>query len=361
MVIYNKTGEKLIELNVSDESFSYEAIQDERTLTLYFSSDDFIEIPVGSYCDFEGRRFTLEKEENFKKEGEEHYEYTVILNSPGFKTSLWKVKNPIDGRIKFSYTATPREHLQLIVDCLNKHDSGWTVGECLESEEKTVNYNHTYIIDGIVSIADVFKTEYEIDNKKLSLRKVEYNKSNPLVISYKRGLKPGVSREVGDIPPEVVLIEGTERNIDFSKYGSKTLLLPKNQTLEYEGQLFKTDETGTCVMRADKPLTHGKEDSLDCSEIYPSRIGTVSSVIEADAENNFYDFVDDSIPSTLDFNKYLINNGESMTVIFQTGTVPNGCQRKEINMPFLEFNYQMIISVTTRRRQVHHGICSEKL
>lgn len=330
MVIYNKTGEKLIELNVSDESFSYEAIQDERTLTLYFSSDDFIEIPVGSYCDFEGRRFTLEKEENFKKEGEEHYEYTVILNSPGFKTSLWKVKNPIDGRIKFSYTATPREHLQLIVDCLNKHDSGWTVGECLESEEKTVNYNHTYIIDGIVSIADVFKTEYEIDNKKLSLRKVEYNKSNPLVISYKRGLKPGVSREVGDIPPEVVLIEGTERNIDFSKYGSKTLLLPKNQTLEYEGQLFKTDETGTCVMRADKPLTHGKEDSLDCSEIYPSRIGTVSSVIEADAENNFYDFVDDSIPSTLDFNKYLINNGESMTVIFQTGMLAGSEKEFEV-------------------------------
>lgn len=330
MVIYNKTGEKLIELNVSDESFSYEAIQDERTLTLYFSSDDFIEIPVGSYCDFEGRRFTLEKEENFKKEGEEHYEYTVILNSPGFKTSLWKVKNPIDGRIKFSYTATPREHLQLIVDCLNKHDSGWTVGECLESEEKTVNYNHTYITDGIISIADVFKTEYEIDNKKISLRKVEYNKSTPLVLSYKRGLKPGVSREVGDIPPEVILIEGTERNIDFSKYGSKTLLLPKNQTLEYEGQLFKTDETGTCVMRSDKPLTHGKEDSLDCSEIYPSRVGTVSSVIEVDAKNNFYDFVDDSIPSTLDFNKYLINNGESMTVIFQTGMLAGSEKEFEV-------------------------------
>ena len=330
MVIYNKTGEKLIELNVSDESFSYEAIQDERTLTLYFSSDDFIEIPVGSYCDFEGRRFTLEKEENFKKEGEEYYEYTLVLNSPGFKASLWKVKNPIDGRIKFPYTATPREHLQLIVDCLNQHDNGWTVGECLESEEKTVNYNHTYIIDGIISIADVFKTEYEIDNKKISLRKVEYNKSTPLVLSYKRGLKPGVSREVGDIPPEVILIEGTERNIDFSKYGSKTLLLPKNQTLEYEGQLFKTDETGTCVMRSDKPLTHGKEDSLDCSEIYPSRVGTVSSVIEVDAKNNFYDFVDDSIPSTLDFNKYLINNGESMTVIFQTGMLAGSEKEFEV-------------------------------
>lgn len=329
MVINGSTG-KIIEIDVSDESFSYEAIQDEGTLTLYFSSDDFIEIPVGAYCDFEGKRYTLEKDENFTKEGEEHYDYTLILYSPGFKASLWKIANPIDGRIKFSYTATPREHLQLIVDCLNIHDNGWTVGECLECEERTVNYNHTYIIDGIVSIADVFKTEYEIDNKKLHLRKVEYNKTNPLAISYKKGFKPGVSREVGDLPPEVILIEGTERNIDFSKYGSKTLLLPKNQTLEYEGQLFKTDAAGTRVMRADKPLTNGKEDSLDCSEIYPSRVGTVSSVIEVDKENNFYDFVDDSIPSTLDFNKYLINNGESITVIFQTGMLSGSEKEFEV-------------------------------
>lgn len=329
MVINGSTG-KIIEIDVSDESFSYEAIQDESTLTLYFSSDDFIEIPVGAYCDFEGKRYTLEKDENFTKEGEEHYDYTLILYSPGFKASLWKIVNPIDKRIKFSYTATPREHIQLIVDCLNTHDNGWTVGECLECEERTVNYNHTYIIDGIVNVADVFKTEYEIDNKKLHLRKVEYNKAEPLAISYKKGFKPGVSREVGDLPPEVILIEGTERNIDFSKYGSKTLLLPKNQTLEYEGQLFKTDATGTRIMRADKPLTNGKENSLDCSEIYPSRVGTISSVIEVDKENKFYDFVDDSIPITLDFNKYLINNGESMTVIFQTGMLSGSDKEFEV-------------------------------
>lgn len=328
MIIYDNKGGS-IEVAVSDESFSYQAIQDDYTLTLYFSSTDFIDLPVGSYCIFLERKFTLEKKENFIKQGERNFEYTLILDSPGAKTHLWKVSNPVDGRIKFSYTAKPHEHMQLIVDCLNKYDAGWTVGECLESEEKTVNYNHTYIIDGIVNIADVFKTEYEIDNKIIHLRKVEYNKDNPLPLSYKKGLKKGIECEVGEIPPEVVLIEGTERNIDYSKYGSKTLLLPKSQTLEYNGRLYKTSSDGTRVMRADKDLTNGKQDSLDCSEIYPSRIGQVSSVVTVDASKNFIDFVDSSIPNNLDFNKYLIA-GETMTVIFQSGMLAGSDKEFEV-------------------------------
>ena len=61
-----------------------------------------------------------------------------------------------------------------------------------------------------------------------------------------------------------------------------------------------------------------KEDSLDCTAIYPSRVGTVSAVIEVNKKNNFFDFVDKDIPEELNFEDCLIA-GESMTVIFQTG------------------------------------------
>ena len=59
-------------------------------------------------------------------------------------------------------------------------------------------------------------------------------------------------------------------------------------------------------MRADKELTTAKEDSLDCTAIYPSRVGTVSSVIEVNKENNFFDFVDKDIPEELNFEDCLI-------------------------------------------------------
>ena len=324
--LYN--GDKEIKIEVKDESYSYEAIMGEDTLTLYFSHPGYIEIPVGSWCDFYGKRYSLKKDSNFKKNGERNFEYTLILETGKADTMLWKVRHTVDRSIKFSYTAKAHEHLRLLVENLNRRSTGWKVGDCIEEAEKVINYNHTYILDALNQLAELYETEWQITEetvngkqiKTIHLRKVEYNKENPLKLSYGKGhgFKVGVGRTSGDIPPEIILVETTDRNIDYSTYGSKYLLLPKNKTLVYEGRTYKTDADGTCVMRADKELTTAKEDSLDCTAIYPSRVGTVSSVIEVNKENNFFDFVDKDIPEELNFEDCLIA-GETMTVIFQTG------------------------------------------
>ena len=329
ITLYN--GNEKIILPVTDDSYSYNAVMGENSLTLYFSSEKYIKIPVGSYCDFAGERYSLKKDSNFTKEGTRKYEYTLLLETDQSDLKLWKIRNTVDNRIKFSYTATPREHLELFVANANRRSSGWKVGECVEGKEVTFEYNHTYILDGLNDFANQIGTEWQIINKTVHLRKVEYNKSSPLVLSYGKGngFKTGVGRESGDIPVEIILVQGTDRNIDFSKYGSKELLLPKSQTLTYEGRTYKSSSDGLSVMRADKALTTGHEDSLDCSEIYPSRVGTVSSVIEVNAEDSLYDFIDNSIPNSLDFEDYLID-GENMTVIFQTGMLSGSDKEFEV-------------------------------
>ncbi len=322
ITLYN--GSEEIKLEVKDESYSYEAIMGEDTLTLYFSHPGYLEIPVGSWCDFYGKRYSLKKDSNFKKNGERNFEYTLILETGKADTMLWKVRHTVDRSIKFSYTAKPNEHLRLLVENLNRRGIGWKVGDCIEGTEKVINYSHTYIRDALNQLADMYETEWEITEenniKTVHLRKVEYNKDNPLKLSYGKGygFKVGVGRQFGEIPPEIILVDTTDRNIDYSTYGAKNLLLPKAKTLVYEGRTYKTDADGSCVMRADIELTTGKEESIDCTEIYPSRIGTVSAVIEVDKEKNFYDFVDKDIPKELNFEDCLIA-GESMTVIFQTG------------------------------------------
>lgn len=322
MILYN--GNKEIKLEVNDNSYSYEAIMGEDTLTLYFSHPGYFNVPVGSWCNFYGKRYTLKKDSNFKKHGERNFEYTLILETSKADAMLWKVRNTVDNRIKFSYTAKPQEHLRMLVENLNRRGLGWKVGNYIEGTEKAINYSHTYILDALNQLAEAYETEWqitEVDNiKTIHLRKVEYNKDNALKLSYGKGhgFKVGVGRESGEIPPEIILVETTDRNIDYSTYKAKNLLLPKSKTLVYEGRTYKTDADGSCVMRADKPLTTGREDSLDCTEIYPSRVGTVSSVIEVNAEDNFYDFVDKDIPEALNFEECLIA-GETMTVIFQTG------------------------------------------
>ena len=78
------------------------------------------------------------------------------------------------------------------------------------------------------------------------------------------------------------------------------------------------------VTRADRPLSSYNEDSYDASDIYPSRVGTVSKTDTEPGEDTdgndvtFYDFYDSSIPDNLNFEDCLIA-GQSMTVIFQTG------------------------------------------
>ena len=318
ITLYN--GNQEIVLPVTDDSYSYNAVMGENSMTLYFSSEKYIEIPIGSYCDFGGERYSLKKDSNFTKQGTRNFEYTLLLETDQADLKLWKIRNPVDNRIKFSYTATPREHLELFVANANRRSSGWSVGACIDGKEVTFEYNHTYIFDGLNDFASQLGTEWQIKNKTIHLRKVEYNKENPLILSYGKGngFKTGVARETGNAPVEILLVQGTDKNIDFSKYGAKELLLPKSQTLDYEGRTYITSADGLSVMNANRPLTTSHEDSLDCSEIYPSREGTVGSVIVVDAEKNFYDFIDSSIPDDLNFEDYLIE-GENMTIIFQTG------------------------------------------
>lgn len=335
-------GSETIELLTDDNSYSYEAVMGEDTLTLYFSHPGYLNVPVGSWCEFYGKRYSLKKDSNFRKNGERNYSYTLVLETSKADTELWKIRNTVDNRIKFPYTAKPKEHLKLIVDNLNRRSSGWVIGECIEGTEKLINYNHTVCLDALSQLAETYETEYQITEtviegvhtKTVHLKKVEYNKDNPLTLSYGKGhgFKTGVGRESGDIPPEIILVETTDRNIDYSKYGAKELLMPKSQTIRYDGTRFegeegfnasasrtyKTDEYGTSVMRADRELTTSKEDSLDCTEIYPSRVGEVSEVTTINTEKHFYDFYDTGIPNNLNFEDCLIE-GEKMTVIFQSG------------------------------------------
>ena len=308
----------------------------DHSLTLYYSLPEHVEIPVGSYCEFQGETFTLKRPENFKMKHKRLFEYTVLFEPPEANAKFWKFRNPVDGRLKFTLTAKPHEHLQMFVDNMNRRDKGWTVGECIDGVETLIAYDHNFCIDALTRMASTFKTEYEFVGKCVSLRKIEYNKSNPLPLSYGRGngFKPGVGRSnTGDNPPtEILFVQGGTDNIDPSKYGSSELLLPKNQTLAYDGEHFEdedgftasnarryiVDEAGFSIRRYDKELSSLAEDSLDCSEIYPKRVGTVSTVVVVDEENNFYDFVDTSIPSSLNYEDYLIE-GETMTVIFQSG------------------------------------------
>ncbi|ABR42669.1 Uncharacterised protein [Parabacteroides distasonis] len=330
MRIYDKTGEVLLDIPVDDDSYRYRAIAQAKKVELRYSLVDHVELPTGTYIEYHGERYTLWYPSDFKKEGTRVFDYTVTFggNEEILKKYKYKLLSDKPYKLKFVMTATPRMFVELLVDNLNLYDSGWTVGTVIEAPEKLLSFNHEKCWAVLGRLAEEFDTEFEIVGKTVHLRKVEYFKDAPVALSYGKGngFLPGVGRaNQGDnLPVEILYVQGGERNIDYSAYGSQTLLLPKSQELEYQGRRYKTDPDGMYVTRADRPLSSYNEDSYDASDIYPSRVGTVSKTDTEPGEDTdgndvtFYDFYDSSIPDNLNFEDCLIA-GQSMTVIFQTG------------------------------------------
>lgn len=343
-----------IGIQPDDSSYRYRGLMQKPQLILKFLLPEYIEIPVGAWCEFQGQTYTLHQSMNFKKNGKRKYEYNLTMGDREDGMGDYKLRNIVyneankalaDRRLKFSLCAKPEEFLQLIVANLNERDGAgvWKVGSYISASEKTIEFNHTYIDAALSSVASTFETEYQIsDDYTISLGRVEYMKDNPLPLSYGKGngFVPGLGRTTTseEKPIKRLYVQGGERNIDRSTYGAAELLLPKGQTLRFDGSHFedeegfdstkartyKSDALGYYIERTDKISQAVKEDSLDCSETYPSRIGKVSQWIAVDTDKNFYDFTDLTLPTDKTAANYLNFNdaqiaGETMTVIFQDG------------------------------------------
>lgn len=333
-IYYNDTS---IEIQPDDNAYVNMAVKSIDTLELTFEYPGFLDIPVGAYCVFEGNTYYLLKPENFTKNGTRKFSYTITMQADGGRLGLYKFRNTVDGRLKFDMMAKPHEYLKMIVDNINLRNAGWTVGNCIPASEKMISFNHNTLAEVLDTVAETFETEWYIRGKEIHLGKVQFNSTDPLELSYGKGngFLPGLGRSNYDnsLAFDILYVQGGERNIDYSTYGSKTLLLPKKQTIRFDGQHFEdeenfsivnsrqyvTDENGISIRRNDKALSVlAPEDSYDITESYPKRVGKVSEWVVVDAEKNFYDFRDSSIPPALNYNDCQIV-GEMMTVQFQTG------------------------------------------
>lgn len=326
MKIFDKNNVELYDIAVDDSSVRYRSIMTDDSLVLNFSLTESISIPQFSYVEFEGQRYTLWRPQEFKKHSSRNHEYTLTLH--GYREFLKFVKykdmSAKPYRLKFSLTAKPVAFLQNLIACLNAADpaGGWAAGDCIDAPEKTLSFNHEYCIDALGRMTQEWETEFEFEGKTIHLRKVEKFKTAPLALSYGKGngFLPGVGRyNEGDKQPVGRLyVQGGERNIDFSTYSSKSLLLPKSQTLVYDGKTYRADPDGMYITRDGN--TNTAEDSYDASDIYPKRVGTVSEVIVIDAEKHFYDIKDSHIPEALNYRDCRIA-GEKAIIKFESGAL----------------------------------------
>lgn len=324
MKIFNPSGIEIYDIVVDDSSVRYRSIMAVDNLTLKLSAVEPISIPLFSYVDFEGGRYTLYYPGNFKKIHTRNFEYTLVLHAypEAMKMYIYKDLSVKPYRVKFQLTATPDTFLQLLVDVMNVHDTGWVKGNVIATDEKLISFNSESCYDVLNRIAQEFDTEWEVIGKTIHLNRIEKFKADPLALSYGKGngFVSGVGRiNSGDRQPwGRMYVQGGEKNIDYSQYLSKTLLLPKSATVVVEEKTYRTDADGMYITRDGNQ--NKAEGSFDGSHFYPKRVGSVTAVEVIDAEKHFYDIIDTNIPATLDYSQQRIA-GEKATIVFQSGAL----------------------------------------
>lgn len=304
---------------ISSESYHEAKVGAVSTLVVETTSDKAIAFPLGTYCTWRGEKFALFTPAEVVKVSEREYRYTLTLSGEGQQLALSKFKfivaNPEDVRLSFTLTGKPRFFLEQILRSL---PAGFSIGACLEAEAQAISFKHEDCLSALSRVAEAFKTEWHITGKTLNLGKVVGNKADAVTLSYGKGkgLLSGLtaSNDSEKSPVGKLFIQGTERNIDPSKYGAKSLHLPKGRTLAYEGRTYVVSDDGQSLSVSGLSTDGRKEDSFDGTNIYPQRVGVVSSVVVTPEGN--YDIVDKD--NNVDYSQYRIA-GEKATITFQTG------------------------------------------
>lgn len=81
MKIYNADQTLLLDVEVDDNSYRNRAIMGEDNLILYYSLAEHVEVPVGAYCVYEGRTYTLLRPQDIKMEHTRNFAYTVTFSA----------------------------------------------------------------------------------------------------------------------------------------------------------------------------------------------------------------------------------------------------------------------------------------
>lgn len=314
LVIYDREGNFKKKVSPDSSSRWSEEVASEFVVSVNFTTWEFFVLSVGDYIEVGGKRFSVKKEYRPKKTNTQKYTYNISFygREHDMQDLLFCRLNQGSDDLEsvFAYDGTPMEYLQKLVDNMNRNTDGvtWRVGEAITANRQTINFNGLYCWDAAAEIAQAFETEWWLDGEYLNLSKCE--RGERVTLGYMKGLKTGLtqSENSDSIKWFTRLIPvGSTKNIDPSKYGFAHLQLPSRATyIDLNTQLGLKE--------------HREESAF--SDIFPHRLGTVSSVRSEEKTNEetgdytVYYVKDNDLPFNPD--DYMIG-GKVILITFESG------------------------------------------
>lgn len=270
ITIYDRKGNRRADIAADDSSTQRKEVQGDNVLALSFTHHAHIAVDVNDYTDFMGERYWLTERYTPKQVSEGEWRYDLKLYGIESLVRRFLVLETTDGDAEpvFTLTATPREHVALVVSAVNAgmgDVTDWKVGQVDGTELIVIDYEGMYCNEALKAIAEKVggKAEWWVEGQTVNVCRCEHGES--ITLGYGGGLV-SLERVTGSTAGFYTRLFpiGSSRNIDPEKYGSSRLMLPGGKKFVEVG----VDEYGI--------FDRYERDAF--SGIYPRRVGTVSGV-----------------------------------------------------------------------------------
>ena len=331
LTIYDKNGNRRADIAAGDGSTQSKEVQGDNVLTLSFTHYEHIALDVNDYTDYMGERYWLTERYTPAQKNEGEWAYDLKLYGIESLIRRFLVLETTDGDTNplFTLTATPKEHVAMIVKCINDgmgNITDWKVGQVDGTDQIVIDYEGKYCDEALKEVAE--KTgggaEWWVEGQTVNVCRCEHGEE--IALGYGKGLTE-LERDTSNTAKFYTRLFpiGSTRNIDSEKYGSPRLMLPGGRKYIETG----VEEYGI--------YDHYEEEAF--SAIYPRRVGTVSSARKEDVKDDdgnpftIYYFKDDNL--NFNPNDYELP-GETKRVSFKTGDLAGLGQTDD---HFFEVNY----------------------
>ena len=121
LTIYDSNGNRRTDIEAGDSSTQVKEVQGDNVLTLSFTHYEYIALDVNDRVDFEGERYWLTERYTPKQKSGQEWVYDLKFYGIESLVRRFLVLETTDGNTEpvFTLTATPREHVAMIVKCIN--------------------------------------------------------------------------------------------------------------------------------------------------------------------------------------------------------------------------------------------------
>lgn len=310
MIIYRNNGTEILKVRPDDNDKCTKRVMSQNTVSLTARLSSPFLFQVGDYVMFAGEKYTLNILPKVKKEDSLNFVYDLVFE--GIEYELRKVRmlfytaNLVyAGGADFSLMGDAELQARVIVENLNRVQSGWTLGSVITSEAKNLTYSNNNCLEAITRIAEEFGTEYWVGtDKTINIGK----RGDILPVTFKYGKNKGLySIERTNVNSKDIVTRlypfGSEQNLPKGYRNN-------SKRLQIEGAYIENNTSLYGII----------ESSQTFEEIKPERTGTISAVNGSDV----LEFTD----SSMDFDINATDEGGNTTVLipgttakihFQTG------------------------------------------